>query len=159
LLALGKPRTMRYLLILSLWASSFFSFAGNPVKWSFSSEVAADGSVQVLLTAMCEEGWHLYALELPRDDGPLATIVTADPSGAYAQTGPVVEPKPVEVEDPNFLMLVRYHEGTCTFRLPIRRLIPEAFMVTGRVEYMCCNDKMCLPPVKVEFSVPLAKVN
>ena len=25
-------------------------------------------------------------------------------------------------------------------------------------EFMCCNDKMCLPPVTVKFSVPVAAV-
>jgi DsbC/DsbD-like thiol-disulfide interchange protein len=150
---------MRILSILSLFLVSLSSFACNPVKWTFSSEVAADGNVNVLLTAACEEGWHLYALVLPREDGPLATIIAADSSGTYVQAGPAMEPTPVEVEDPNFLMLVRYHEHSSTFRLPIHRLTQEAMTVTGHVEYMCCNDKMCLPPVKVEFSVPLAKVN
>jgi len=29
----------------------------------------------------------------------------------------------------------------------------EAFTVNGDVEYMACNDQMCLPPLKVPFAV------
>lgn len=85
-------------------------------------------------------------------------MVSLDPSTAYEAAGPAVEPVPVEVEDPNFMMLVRYHGDDSVFRLPLKRLTKEAFTATGGVEFMCCNDRMCLPPVGVKFSVPFPAV-
>lgn len=140
-----------------LWASAQ-CFAGAPVKWTFGVETTTEGLANVTLTAECEEGWHLYALTLPRDDGPFPTVIRLAPSTTYEQAGAIVEPAPIELEDPNFQMLVRYHGHATTFSIPVRRLSNGAMNIIGDVEYMCCNDKMCLPPVTVKFSVPLPAV-
>ncbi len=160
---------MRRLLstLVFLWASAL-SFAGAPVKWTFGVETTTEGLAMVTLTAECEEGWHLYALTLPRDDGPFPTVIRLTPSATYEQAGAIVEPTPFELEDPNFQMLVRYHEHSTIFRIPVKRLVKKGLFrklfsrhskkiidIDGEVEYMCCNDKMCLPPVTVKFSVPL----
>ena len=81
-------------------------------------------------------------------------IVTSSGSG-----GPAIEQEPEETDDPNFGMVVRYHGGTATFTQPTERETPEAYALHGSVEYMACNDKTCLPPRKVEFTldIPSAK--
>lgn len=145
---------MRLLLTTVLLLRTLFAAAG-PVSWQFSSETTADGQVLVHLTAICEEGWHIYALTLPRDDGPLPTVIRNTGAGAYEVAGPVNEPAPEEVDDPNFGMRVRYHAGTVTFTLPIKRLTDQAFEVTGEVEFMSCNDHTCLPPRTEKFTVPI----
>lgn len=145
--------------LLTIIASLFvaMAFAGNPVSWSFATKETATGQTVVTLQATCEEGWHLYALTLPRDDGPFPTVIALTPSASF-KAGAPVEPAPIEVEDPNFQMLVRYHGHTTEFTVPVERLSKEEFNVEGSVEYMCCNDKMCLPPVTVKFSVPFPAV-
>lgn len=143
----------RSLLSLVLAMATAIAFAGSPVSWSFATKEAANGRTYVALRALCQEGWHIYALTLPRDDGPFPTIISVTPSPAF-KAGETLEPAPVEVEDPNFQMLVRYHGHEVEFLIPIDRLSKEAFNVAGTVEYMCCNDKTCLPPVSVEFNVP-----
>lgn len=149
---------IRSLLFFAFLLRAGFSVAGGPVSWAFSLGPEVNGQCEVLLTATCEEGWHLYALTLPRDDGPFPTEIRVQPDAAFELVGAPVEPTPIEVEDPNFQMLVRYHGHTSVFRVPVRRLSKDAFKVSGQVEYMCCNDKMCLPPVKVEFHVPIPAV-
>jgi thiol:disulfide interchange protein DsbD len=131
---------------------------GHPVRWSFMAEQDTSGAPVVALHANCDEGWHYYALTLPREDGPFPTVIHLAPSAAYQAAGPVVEPLPVEVEDPNFMMMVRYHGDGTVFRLPLKRLSNEAFNVEGGVEFMCCNDQMCLPPTTVKFNVPFPAV-
>ena len=149
---------MRQLLLpLVFLIMSNMALAGGPVTWKFAAKEAADGTVQVTLHASCEEGWHLYALTLPRDDGPFPTVIRVAPSTLY-EAGTVIEPQPTEVEDPNFQMLVCYHGHETEFSVPVKRTTKEAFNVVGDVEFMCCNDKMCLPPVTVKFSVPVAAV-
>jgi hypothetical protein len=39
-----------------------------PVSFSFSAAREADGVVVVTAHAAVQEGWYLYATELPRDD-------------------------------------------------------------------------------------------
>lgn len=146
---------MRTLLCLLLTAHLTAAQAqGTPVRWTFSAGIEPDGAPSVVLAAACDEGWHFYALTLPREDGPFPTVITLDPSNELVAAGPVVEPPPVEVEDPNFMMMVRQHGDGATFRIPLKRRTSGAFNAEGGVEFMCCNDRMCLPPVKVKFSVP-----
>lgn len=149
---------MRSILLPSLFLLVSQSLlAGGPVSWKFTTKEGINGKTVVALQAICEEGWHLYALTLPRDDGPFPTVITVAPSANY-KAGAPVEPAPTEVEDPNFQMLVRYHGHETEFTIPIDRLSKEAFNVEGSVEFMCCNDKMCLPPVTEKFSVPFPAV-
>lgn len=129
--------------------------AGGPITWSFNAVTAADGSIQLALTATCEQGWHIYALTLPRDDGPFPTVIRMKNSPAYAVAGAIQEPPPEESDDPNFQMTVRYHTGHPSFTVPVKRLSNDAFELAGEVEFMACNDRTCLPPEIVKFSVPV----
>lgn len=120
-----------------------------PVKWTTNVATASNGELQLNATATMQDGWHVYALTLPRNDGPLPTVFTFEPSGSYALLSGVIEEKPVEVEDPNFAMLVRYHGHKPVFTQRVKRASAAAFQVKGTVEYMACNDRMCLPPTTV----------
>lgn len=141
-----------FLLGLGLAASAW---AGGPVNWTFSSETTGADTVQVRLSATCDTGWHIYALTLPSDEGPLPTVVHTDPSAAFHLAGPVEETAPEEKEDPAFGMLVRFHSGIATFMQAVVPAKPEAFTIHGSVEYMACNDKTCLPPTTVEFTLDI----
>jgi thiol:disulfide interchange protein DsbD len=138
--------------LLVLLVPAFAALAGGPITWSFEAVAAADGKVEVHLKVTCEEGWHIYALTLPRDDGPIPTAVRVNPSAEHV-AGAVVEPKPEEAYDPNFGMDLRFHERTAVFVVPVERLAKGGFTGSGEVEYMACNEKTCLPPVAVPFSV------
>lgn len=139
-------------LLVLLLTATVPAIAGGPITWSFEQVAAADGRVQVLLKATCEQGWHIYALTLPRDDGPIPTSVRVNTSPDY-RAGAVVEPEPEMAYDPNFGMELRFHSNTVAFVVPIERVAGSPFTVTGEVEFMACNDKTCLPPVAVPFSV------
>ncbi len=150
---------LRILLFLLGTGLGSLAWAGGPISWVFASGPAGGDTVQVHLTATCEPGWHIYALTLPSDEGPLPTVVTVDPGQGYHLAGPAVEQEPEETDDPNFGMVVRYHGGTATFSQPTERDTQDAYTLHGSVEYMACNDKTCLPPRKVEFTldIPSAK--
>lgn len=135
-----------------LFVTLAFGQSGPVVQWSFS--VSPERSA-VLAQATIEEGWHLYATELPRNDGPFPTIFTVDSSAAHGPLLQVLEPLPEEVDDPNFGMRVRYHSGEPLFLLTLDRREKKAFPVKGTVEYMVCNDVTCLPPTVVDFSVEM----
>ncbi len=111
--------------------------------------------MDVMLTAQLEEGWHLYATELSSDQGPIPTSFRFMPSDAFEVAGVLMEPEAKEEYDPNFAMTVRHHSGRPVFSLPIMRKSKEAFTVEGELEFMVCNDKTCLPPEVVRFSIPI----
>ena len=123
----------------------------SPVQWAFKAEMSSEGC-WVVLEASVEPGWHVYATELPSDQGPLPTLVRFTPSEGYAWAAPLVEPEPVEEYDHNFGVTVRHHSGTVEFRRLLRPIHGPA-VVVGEVEYMVCNDHTCLPPVVVSFKI------
>lgn len=145
---------MYLLLLLSLFQST----PSDPAKWMFSSE-NADGVVNVQLQATLEEGWHLYAISLPSDQGPIATSFTFKNSSDWVASGEMIEPVPVEEYDMNFAMDVRHHSGSPVFVLPIKRATDKTFTVEGELEYMVCNNKTCLPPKVVPFSIVIPAIS
>lgn len=127
----------------------------GPVSWSFSAKPAHEGQVTVEIVAKVEEGWHIYATKLESDMGPIPTSFHFEQSAAYVPVGGIREPQPEEVFDPNFGMQVRYHSGSPVFTQQFKVAQAEEFAVKGQVEFMVCNDKTCLPPEVVEFTVQL----
>lgn len=146
------PRSL-LLIIGSVIVSTLM--AGGPVSWVFAAAPSEGDTVEVQMNATCEPGWHIYALTLPSDEGPLPTVIEVDAGPEYQLAGVTLEPKPIEENDPNFGMIVRYHGGTTTFIQPVERNSTGAFTIHGSVEYMACNDMTCLPPTKVEFTLDI----
>jgi thiol:disulfide interchange protein DsbD len=65
--------------------------------------------------------------------------------------GKVLEPKAMEDNDPNFDMVLKFFADKATFKQKIRVLSQKDFKVSGFVNFMCCDDKQCIPPNDVEF--------
>jgi len=66
----------------------------------------------------------------------------------------LVEPKPVTKFENAFKMNVSYFENSVIFQQKIK-LKKDQTSIKGKVEYMVCNDKKCLPPEDIDFSIPV----
>ncbi len=150
---MALPAVLRLLLLVPAMGMLVQVWAGGPVTWAFTAAAMGTDTVQVRLTATCEPGWHIYALVLPSDQGPLPTEVLLDEAPAYSALGAPMEPAPVESDDPNFGVKVRYHGAEVTFSQYVSRNTKLAFVIAGNVQYMACNDMTCLPPRNVPFTV------
>ncbi len=125
----------------------------GPVSWSFAAKSDVKGLVEVSLTATVEPGWHIYATQLENDLGPIPTSVRFSKNEALTPVGELSEPTPEEVFDPNFEMQVRYHSGSPVFVQYFEPTAVRMPAVKGEVEFMVCNDKTCLPPEIVKFTI------
>ncbi|MEX1133157.1 MAG: protein-disulfide reductase DsbD domain-containing protein [Flavobacteriales bacterium] len=128
----------------------------QPVAWSFQVVSLGNAEYRVELTSVCEDDWYMYATVLPSDEGPLPTSFRFMPAESYTLVDSLVEPDPVEQYDPNFAMMVRYHDDTTRFSQRIKAMRAGPFTVEGQLEYMCCNSSTCLPPLVVPFSIPVS---
>lgn len=124
-----------------------------PVSWSWQATAQGNTEADLVFTATIDPGWHVYALTLQGDDGPIPTSFTFTPGSGYKPKGGVKQGKYKTEYDPNFGMPLNYFEKQATFTQRIERLSPNDFDVKGFLTFMVCNDKMCLPPEDVEFSV------
>lgn len=142
-------------LTLSLFFSliSLLAFAQmfNPVE--IEQKLTVNGAEgELLFTAFIEEGWHLYATDIPAGGPTAATITFETIEGARAvgslQSGAGV----IENMDPIFGIRVSYFEGEGTF---IQKLnfTGGAYRLQGYLEYGSCNDENCMPPTKYEFDI------
>ena len=130
---------------------SFFSAQAQiirPVKWSFSVEQKENEAV-LLLKATIETLWHLYSQNIG-EGGPIPTGFKFTPSADYELIGKVTEPEAKTFRDPNFDMDLKFFEKEVVFKQKIKLKTDQPFSVKGTLEFMVCNDQMCLPPTEVE---------
>ncbi len=64
----------------------------NPASWTFSARTLPNGQVSIELIATLEKGWHLYATELPSDQGPVPTSFRFEPSRPTKSLGSWLNP-------------------------------------------------------------------
>ncbi len=118
----------------------------EPIQWSVATESLTDSTVTLSLTATIEEGWHLYATELP-EDGPRPTAFTL--TGAEALTPMQATTAAITAYDETFMMDLAYYANKVTFTQEILARGAATIAVT----YMACNDMNCLPPTTWESSI------
>ncbi len=122
----------------------------DPVKWTFKVEQTKPDEATLLLIAKADPGWHVYSQDIPAG-GPIPTSFKFEKSPAYELIGKVTEPKPIEENDPNFNMVLKFFADKAVFKQKIKVHSQKDFTVKGVLEFMCCDDKQCLPPTEVEF--------
>ena len=126
----------------------------EPAKWSLQSIDNGDGTFMLEWTCTLDEGWHVYSQVLDNNEGPVPTYFTYQLPEGWSAEGKTEEEEVIVHYDPNFMMDLAYFEGAPKFRQVIKGSgTPK---VDASVDFMVCNDEMCLPPELVEFTVDLS---
>jgi hypothetical protein len=146
---------MKRLLIIVV-LSAYISFAAKsqivkPVTWSYAAKKTSATTATIYLKATIEEGWHLYS-QFVKEGGPVKTTFTFPKAKNYSLIGTTTEQKPIERYEEMFKMKIGYFETSALFQQKVK-LIGKKTIVKGKVEFMVCNDKQCLPPEEVEFMI------
>lgn len=127
-------------------------FAQNPVKWSFTAKDAGNCQVDLIFTGTIDEGWYTYSQFLESEDGPVATSLTFSEGPNFTLIGKAKESgEIIKVHDKVFdMMLTKFkHKAVLTQRVEVK---DPSRPITGYLNFMTCNDEMCLPPKDVDFS-------
>jgi hypothetical protein len=142
--------------IVLLMSAGAFAQIETPVKWSYGAKRISSTEAVVFLRATIQDGWHIYSLDV-KEGGPIKTSFTFNPSKEYSLDGKASEPTPITKYESVFSMNVSYFEKSVTFQQKVKLKSANVAAVTGKLEYMTCNDKKCLPPDDIDFSIPLGK--
>lgn len=126
----------------------------DPVSWSFRSESLGNDEYNLYATATIDEGWHVYSQHLSSLEGPLPTVF--EWGEGIEIIGETIEGEPHVEYDPNFMMDLAFFEDTPDFVQKVKAPAGTTPLVTGYLDYMVCNDQMCLPPTTVDFTIDLA---
>lgn len=143
------------LVITLIFCSAFGAFAQleNPVSWSYAAKKISKTEAVVYLKATIDEGWHMYSQNL-KPGGPIKTTFSFKPSKDFTLLGKTIEPKPISQYEKVYKTNLTYFETEVVFQQKIK-LSKASTTVKGIVEFMVCNDKSCLPPSEVSFSIPV----
>jgi DsbC/DsbD-like thiol-disulfide interchange protein len=124
----------------------------DPVHWKTSYKPTSITEGEIIIEASIDKGWHTYS-QRPTDAGPISTSFTINPTKNYKLVGKVTETDAHEEFDEAFgAKLFVYHEKA-EFHQKIRLTSKGGFNIPFKVEFICCNDRMCLPPKTVDLSV------
>jgi len=148
---------MKHILLFSfLFLSGFVVMAqsGKQVKWSFTAKKVADKTYEVHMTADINPNWHLYAQDAGEGPQPTAFNFTKNPllsfDGNVKEVG-----KMKKVYEDAFKSEVRFYEKSVNFIQIVKVRGTAKTNLAGKVEFMVCDDKQCLPPTEVPFAVNL----
>jgi thiol:disulfide interchange protein DsbD len=124
----------------------------NPVTWSYSAKKIADKTYELHITATIDGNWHLYAQDAGEGPEPTTIAFTANPLITF--DGNVKEVGKMEKSyDKNFNSVLKYYAKKVDFVQKIKVRTAIATAVKGTVTFMVCNDRQCLPPRDVPFTI------
>jgi thiol:disulfide interchange protein DsbD len=104
------------------------------------------------MTASIQGNWHLYSQNAGEGPEPTSFIFTKNP--LVKVEGKVVEVGKMEsMYDPNFKSTLKFYNGTVDFVQKINLKSSASTVVKGSVTFMVCNDRRCLPPKEIPFTI------
>ncbi|WP_316735651.1 protein-disulfide reductase DsbD domain-containing protein [Pedobacter aquatilis] len=147
-----KKITLALSLVLFTIVGAFAQIE-RPVTWSYVAKKVSKTEAVLYIKASIDDKWHIYSQNV-KSGGPVKTTFAFVPSKDYSLVGKTAEPKAITKYENTFKMNVSYFENQVIFQQKIK-LNKSTTAVKGKVEFMTCNDRECLPPEEVEFSIPV----
>jgi thiol:disulfide interchange protein len=148
-------------------ATGEFAEAGKNVTilGHVEPKVAAPGNtVTLVITAKLAPEWHVYRYAPKTPDDPNAvsrpTLIVLRKTSGWEYEAPQVSSQPIKkesglTEEP----YLYYHEGTVTWRVPIRvpaDAAPGSYTIAGSIGYQTCTPSVCDQPTGADFEVSVA---
>ena len=128
----------------------------NPVTWSFIAKKIADKTYEVHMKATIQSGWHLYSQVQPEDAIAMPTTFTINSNPLLTVNGKIKETGKVEkFHDARLGISANQYSSTVDFIQSVKLKAKAKTNLSGSVEYQTCDDKKCLPPKTVTFSVTI----
>lgn len=130
--------------------------AQNPVSWAFTSKKISDKEYELHLTATIQPGWHLYSQKQPEDAIAQPTSFTFNNNPLLNFDGTVKELGKMEKYSDKVLDVTAYqYSNKVNFVQVVKLKGKVKTAVTGKLEFQTCDDKKCLPPKTVPFTIAL----
>lgn len=126
----------------------------NPIKWAYTAKRVSDKTYDIYVTAVIDTKWHLYAQDA--GEGPEPTSITFTKNPLIKLDGKVKEVGKLEKQyDENFGSVLKFYSNKVSFVQRVKLKSSVATVVKGAITYMVCNDRKCLPPKSIPFSVKI----
>ena len=141
---------------LILFLASGVNAQLNPVSWNFSVKKIADKTYEVHLKASMQSGWHLFSQTQPDDAIGIPTGISFNPNPLITVVGRPVEIGKLEkFKDLKLGLAANQYSSSVNFVQKIKLKSNVKTNISREVEYQTCDDKKCLPPKTINFSVAI----
>ena len=128
----------------------------NPVNWTFTSKKIADKTYEIHLTATMQSGWHLFSQVQPEDAVANPTEFKINSNPLVTLNGKIKEIGNMEkFHDAKLDISANQYANKVDFVQLVKLKNNVKTSITGSVEYQTCDDKKCLPPKTITFSIPV----
>lgn len=143
-----------FIIALAFSVSTSFAQLQNPVSWSFSSKKISENVYEVQLKATMEPGWHLYSQTQPKDAIAQPTSFKFNSNPLLQLDGAIKESGKMEkFTDKELGVSANQYSNKVVFIQKVKLRGKAKTALTGKLEFQTCDDKKCLPPKTVNFSV------
>jgi hypothetical protein len=130
-----------------------FAQSSKQVQWVYSAKKIAEKIYEIHMIATINGDYHLYSQDVG-GEGPVATSFSFVKSPLLILDGRVKESgKLIKKFETAWNHDVRYYEKSVDFVQVVKLKSNIKTDLSGKVEFMVCNDKQCLPPAEVEIKV------
>lgn len=141
-------------LALAIATLTLFAQSNKAVNWTFEAKKLTDNSYEVHMVANVSGNYHIYAQNA--GEGPVSTSFDFTKNPLLAFDGKVKEVGQLKkVHEEAFGSDVKYYEKKVEFVQVVKVKGKAKTSLAGKVEFMVCNDKECLPPSTVNFKVAI----
>lgn len=128
----------------------------NPITWTFSATKTADKTYEIHMKAIIQSGWHLYSQTQPEDAIAIPTSFKVNNNPLLTLNGEIKENGKLEkFHDAKLDISANQYSNKVEFIQTVKLKARATTNFSGSVEYQTCDDKKCLPPKTVTFSVAL----
>jgi thiol:disulfide interchange protein DsbD len=128
-----------------------FAQSQNHVQWKLTWDAKRQG---VVLTAAIDPAWHMYSPKTDPNLGPIPLKVIWEKNKVAKTVGDFeFLTEPIAHEDQNFGGTVYIWETKMEGFQKIK--LKKATQLKVTVNYMVCDETMCLPPIDVSLSIQL----
>lgn len=129
--------------------------AQQKITWAYSAKKLANNKYELHIIATPPMGWHIYS-QLTPEGGPVPTTFTFNKNALLSLQGKVNEKgRVITYFDKNFKVDVKYFEGKADFVQLVTVKGNIKTNISGEVESMICNDRVCMPPTTEKFNIAL----
>lgn len=128
----------------------------NPITWSFSATKVADKTFEIHMKATIQTSWHLYSQTQPEDAIAIPTTFQISPNPLLTLDGKITEVGKMEtMKDATLGVSANQYSKTVDFVQKVKLKAKVKTSLNGSVEFQTCDDKKCLPPKTVKFSIAI----
>ncbi|MBL0355675.1 MAG: hypothetical protein IPP72_01765 [Chitinophagaceae bacterium] len=128
----------------------------SPVQWSYTAKKIADKTYEIHLAATIQTSWHLYSQTQPADAIVEPTEIKFNKNPLVIFSGYAKEVGKIELfKDEKLKISANQYSNKVDFVQVVKLKANVKTSVVGSVVFQTCDDKKCLPPKKIDFTVAL----